>query len=282
MIANEFGDRWRRFARRPLPLVGLAIIVLLLCVAVLAGALAPADPYAIDLEGRLAQPSAGHALGQDSLGRDVLSRLLYGSRVSIMIGVVSVLASAIIGTTIGVVAGYRGGWIDEITMRILDIFLAFPGLLLAIAVMAILGPSLQNVIIALTLSGWKVYARVARGQALVEREKEYVLACRAMGVRPIAIIFRHIMPNIAAPLIVTATLGMAGMIMQEAGLSFLGLGAQPPTASWGGMLADGRFYMLSAYHLTLFPGIAIMVTVLGFNFLGEGMRDALDPRLRPM
>ena len=279
---EEWRQLWRQFARRPVSLIGLALILLLIGTAAGADILAPMDPYGVNLDDRLAAPANGHPLGQDGLGRDVLSRLIYGARVSILVGVVSVLASAIIGTTIGVVAGYRGGWVDEVLMRILDVFLAFPGLLLAIAVMAILGPSLQNVIIALTLSGWKVYARVARGQVLVEREKEYVVASRALGVHPLFVMARHILPNISAPLIVTMTLGMAGMIMQEAGLSFLGLGAQPPTASWGSMLADGHTYILTAWHLTVFPGLAIMATVLGFNFLGEGMRDALDPRLRPM
>ena len=191
-----------------------------------------------------------------------------------------IIISVTIGTSLGLIAGFFGGLVDEIIMRITDIFLAFPAMLLAIAIMAVLGGSLMNVIIALSLVGWKTYARLARGQVLVEKEKDYVMALHAVGFGSFRIIFRHVLPNILIPIIVAATLGMASVIVQEAGLTYLGLGVQPPTPSWGGMLSEGHQYIIQAYHLTTFPGLAIMLTVLGFNFMGDGLRDALDPRLR--
>lgn len=271
---------YKQFIKGRLPVIGLAIITAMLFMTLFADYIVPYDPYKINLSERLSPPGKKHLLGQDDLGRDVLSRIIYGSRVSLKVGFFAVGISVIIGTSIGVIAGYFGGWIDEIIMRLTDIFLAFPAMLLAIAIMAILGGSLNNVIIALSIVGWKTYARLARGQVLVEMGKEYITALRALGFGSFRVIFRHILPNILVPIIVAATLGMAGVIVQEAGLTFLGLGVQPPIPSWGGMLSDGHQYILKAYHLTTFPGLAIMLTVLGFNFIGDGLRDALDPKLR--
>jgi ABC-type dipeptide/oligopeptide/nickel transport system permease subunit len=270
----------KKFLKGYLPIVGLTFIVIIVFVTIFAEYISPYDPYEIDLSNRLAPPSKEHWLGQDDLGRDVLSRIIYGSRVSLTVGLLTVAISVVIGTSIGMVAGYYGGWIDEIIMRITDIFLAFPVMLLAIGIMAILGGSLNNVIIALSIVGWKTYARLARGQVLVEKEKEYVKALRAIGFGSFRILFRHILLNISVPIIVAGTLGIAGVIVQEAGISFLGLGVQPPLPSWGVMLSEGHQYILKAYHLTTFPALAIMLTVMGFNFIGDGLRDVIDPTLR--
>jgi peptide/nickel transport system permease protein len=255
---------------------GGAVCLVLVLAALFAPFIAPADPTAIDLSARLASPSAGHLLGSDALGRDILSRVIYGSRVSLEVGVITVAVSLVLGTAIGSVAGYRGGWADEVTMRVADVFLAFPGILLAIALTAVLGPSLTNVILALCVMGWVGYARIARGQVLLARELSYVEAARSLGCSPARVLARHVLPNVSAPLIVEATFGMATAIVAEAGLSFLGLGTQPPTPSWGAMLAEGREFILQAPHLTLWPGVAILLTVLGINLLGDGVRDRLD------
>lgn len=254
---------------------GGAVCLVLVVTALLAPLLAPADPTAIDLALRLAPPGPGHPLGLDALGRDILSRIIYGSRVSLAVGVITVAVSLVVGTAIGAVAGYRGGWADEVTMRVADIFLAFPGILLAIALTAVLGPSLTNVILALCVMGWVGYARIARGQVLLARELPFVEAARSLGCSPARVLVRHVLPNVAAPLLVEATFGMATAIVAEAGLSFLGLGTQPPTPSWGAMLADGRQFILQAPHLTLWPGAAILLTVLGINLLGDGLRDRM-------
>jgi peptide/nickel transport system permease protein len=254
---------------------GTGVCLALVAAALLAPWLAPADPTALDLAGRLSPPGAGHLLGRDALGRDILSRIIYGSRVSLYVGVVTVAVSVVIGTAVGAVAGYRGGWADELTMRVVDVFLAFPGILLAIALTAVLGPSLNNVILALCIMGWVGYARIVRGQVLLARELSYVEAARAVGCSAPRVLARHILPNVFAPVLVEATFGMAGAIVAEAGLSFLGLGTQPPTPSWGAMLAEGRQYILLAPHLTIWPGIAILLTVLGINLLGDGLRDTL-------
>ena len=271
---------WSLFFHNRLSLLGCGLFGIMVLTAVGASFLIPFDPNQINLDERLQGPGGEHLLGTDVLGRDVFSRIVMGARISLGVAVTAVSISVVIGTVLGGIAGYRGGWIDEIIMRIIDIFLAFPGMLLAIAIMAILGPSIVNVVIALSLVGWKSFARIARASALVEREKEYVLAAKALGFTDLRIMLRHILPNIMMPVIVAATLGMAGMIMQEAGLSFLGLGAQPPIPSWGSMLMEGRDHIMTAAHLTTFPGLAIMISVLTFNFIGDGLRDALDPRFQ--
>lgn len=244
--------------------------------AALAPWLAPADPTAQELTMRLMAPGeGGYLLGTDALGRDILSRIIHGARVSLYVGVVTVSVSLVIGTLVGAVAGYKGGWVDEGTMRVVDVFLAFPGILLAIALTAVLGPSLHNVILALCIMGWVGYARLVRGQVLLARELTYVEAARSMGCSAPRIMFRHILPNVFAPVLVEATFAMAGAIVAEAGLSFLGLGTQPPTPSWGAMLAEGRQFILLAPHLTIWPGAAILLTVLGINLLGDALRDAM-------
>ncbi|VAX21353.1 Dipeptide transport system permease protein DppC (TC 3.A.1.5.2) [hydrothermal vent metagenome] len=259
-------------------IIGVTLTAGFVLVALFAPFIAPYSPYEQDFYNGLAGPGALHLLGQDSLGRDILSRIIYGARVSLLVGFVTVFISATVGVALGSVAGYFGGRMDEVIMRISDIFLSFPGILLAIAVMAVRGPGLENVIVALSIMGWTGYARLARGQALSLREREFVLAAEALGAGPLRIIFLHLLPNIAAPLIVEVTFGVAAAIVGEAGLSFLGLGAQPPTASWGSMLSEGRSFLLIAPHLTTFPGIAIMLVVMGINFLGDSLRTTLDPK----
>jgi peptide/nickel transport system permease protein len=227
---------------------------------------------------RLAAPTVSHPFGLDELGRDILARVLAGARISFVVGLTVVTVSAVVGTLLGAVAGYFGGAADDVISRLIDTLLAFPGLLLAIAIVAVLGPSLINVLVALALIGWVGYARLVRGQVLRAREFEYVQAARAVGASSPHILWRHVIPTAIPALVVQATLGMAGAIIGEASLSFLGLGVQPPTPSWGTMLNGGRAHILDAPHLTMFPGIAIVLLVLGFNFLGDGLRDRLDPR----
>ena len=252
-------------------IVGLAIA------AAIAGPwLAPFDPAAQDLALRLEGPTMLHWFGLDELGRDIFARVLSGARVSLVVGLVVVSASAAVGTLVGSVAGYYGGGVDQIISRLIDVLLTFPGLLLAIALVAALGPSLTNVVIALSLIGWVGYARLVRGEVLRARELDYVQAARAIGAGTSRILLRHVIPAALPALTVQATLGMAGAILSEASLSFLGLGVQPPTPSWGTMLNDGRAHLLDAPHLTVFPGLAIAVLVLGFTFLGDGLRDGIE------
>ena len=255
--------------------VGLGIIGLLLVTALVAPLVAPYDPLAIDLRGELEGPGAGHPLGQDKLGRDILSQVIYGSRVSLVVGLVVVGISLLIGVSLGAAAGYFGGVFDSVLMRIVDILLAFPGILLAIALAGILGPNLRNIILALCVLGWVGYARLVRGQVLAEKHREYVLAARAIGASHPRIILRHILPNCFAPVIVEATFGLAGVILAESSLSFLGLGPQD-VPTWGRLLNEGAQYLLFAPHVATFPGIAIMLTVLAFNFIGDGLRNRWD------
>jgi peptide/nickel transport system permease protein len=266
----------RRLA--PSGYLGCVLLILLCASACFAPWLTPYDPRAQDLAGGLHAPAWSHPCGQDKLGRDLCARLFYGARVSLLVGVISVTVTLTVGVAIGAVAGYQSGIVDEFLMRLTDMFLAFPGILLALALMAILGPSMTNVIIALCLVGWVGYARLTRGLVLVAREMEYVTAARATGATAPYILVWHILPNIAGPLVVQATFSLAGMIVAEAGLSFLGLGVQPPTPSWGAMLNEGRLFLLLAPHLAMVPGVAIMLAVLGCNLLGDGLRDWLDPR----
>lgn len=260
--------------------IGAVVLVVLVGAAVAAPWLAPRAPGEIRLEDSLKGPCAQALLGADPLGRDVLSRLLFGARVSVVVAAATVAASLIVGTLLGFLAGYYGGLVDEAIMRVVDVLLAFPGILLAIALTAVLGPSLRNVVLALSLMGWVGYARIVRAQVMAVRERDYVLAARCVGAGDARIWMRHILPNVLAPVIVEATFGAAGAILGEAGLSFLGLGTQPPQPSWGGMLNEGRQFLFVAPHLTLAPGIAIMAVVLSLNFLGDGLRDRLDVRQR--
>jgi peptide/nickel transport system permease protein len=261
---------------------GLLLTVSLIFVALAAPLLAPYDPDVQDTARRLEPPSRQHLLGLDDLGRDVLSRILFGARVSLRVGFSVVILASLAGVTLGAVSGYFGGAADLIVMRICDILLAFPGILLSIALVAVLGPSLNNVIMALAITGWVGYARLVRGQVLKVREMEYITAARALGAKSPRVIVLHVLPNVINPVIVMATLGLAGAILAEAALSFLGLGVQPPTPSWGAMLTAGRRYLGLANHLAIFPGIAIMLAVMGLNFLGDGLIDALDPKYRKM
>ena len=258
--------------------IGAAIVLLAVLGAVVGPMIIPFDPADQELAHRLEGPTGRHWFGLDELGRDIFARVLSGARISLLVGLVVVSVSSAVGTLLGSIAGYFGGVVDEVVSRVMDVLLAFPGLLLAIAMVAVLGPSLTNVIIALSLIGWVGYARLVRGQVLKSRELEFVQAARALGAGTPRILIRHVVPTTMPAVMVQATLGMAGAILAEASLSFLGLGVQPPTPSWGTMLNGGRLHLLDAPHLTIFPGAAIAALVLGFNFLGDGLRDALDPK----
>lgn len=261
-------------------LVGGALVAALALAAFLAPWLAPFDPAEQRLEQRLEGPSAAHLLGLDELGRDVLSRLLHGARVSLLVGLSVVLLAGLLGGAAGALAGWNGGALDAVLMRLADVVLAFPGILLAIALVGVLGPALEHLIAALVAIGWVGYARLLRAQVLAWREREFVLAGRALGLPAWRLLLRHLLPNVLPPFLVQVSLGMAGAILAEASLSFLGLGIQPPTPSWGAMINAGRGHLLDAPHLTLFPGLAILAAVLGLNFLGDGLVEALDPERR--
>jgi peptide/nickel transport system permease protein len=265
----------------PLAAVGLVLVLVFATFAVFAPWIAPQDPAAIDLPHRLDRPSHAHWFGNDELGRDILSRIIYGSRVSMFVGGCVVLTSLALGLLVGSIAGYYGGALDRfVNVVLMNAFLSFPGILLAIAFVAFRGPGIFNLVLALSLSGWVGYARLVRGQVLAAREREFVEAARALGASDLRIIVRHILPNIIQPVIVQAAIGMAGAILAEATMSFLGLGVPPPTASWGTMLNDARAHLFDAPHLVLFPALAVMLAVLSFNFIGDALRDYLDPRSR--
>jgi peptide/nickel transport system permease protein len=261
-------------------MAGLVLIAALALIAVSAPLIAPANPLKQVLSTRLKPPSAAHWLGTDQLGRDVLSRMIYGARISLLIGTVVVGLAASIGIFVGLVAGYSGGWLDEGLMRLTDVFFAFPALILAMAISGALGPSLTNAMIAIAIVSWPVYARLVRAQVLSLREREYVEAARSLGASANRIVWGHILPNTLAPLLVQASFDMGSAILSAAGLSFIGFGAQPPTAEWGVMISEGRNYIATQPWLSLFPGLAILLTVAAFNLIGDGLRDALDPRLR--
>jgi peptide/nickel transport system permease protein len=275
-------DALRRFLRNRAATAGGIVVLLVWIVALSAPLVAPYDPVAhLSSANRLKPPgSPGYVLGTDDFGRDLLSRLIYGARISLQVGVIVVLLSGSIGVTLGAIAGYFGGLTDEIIMRAVDIVMAFPFFILAIAIMAVLGPSLHNAMIALAMVSWVGYARLVRGQVLSVKQKEYIEAARAEGLSDALIILRHVLPNCMAPILIQATLGVGGAILSAAGLSFIGLGAQPPDPEWGAMLNEGREYLRQAPHLTIIPGTAIALTVLALNLLGDGLRDALDPRLK--
>lgn len=270
---------YRFFGRSWLAMFALGVMVLFVVAGVFAPFLAPQDPNAQDLTVRLQGPlTPGHLLGTDALGRDLLSRLVYGTRVSLVVGFAAVALSGVIGVVVGLVSGYLGGWVDSVFMRVVDAWLAFPFLLMAIAVVAILGPGLTNIVIALVITNWVVYARLVRGETLSLREREFVLSARGLGTSRLALMAKHILPNILPPILVVATLELGVVIVTEASLSFLGLGADASQPSWGSMLADGRAYITQAWWLATLPGLAIFVVVLAVNVLGDGVRDALDPR----
>ncbi|MGB3899735.1 MAG: nickel transporter permease [Mesorhizobium sp.] len=270
---------WRRFSANRMALVGLLIILALIVIAALAGTIAPYSPTVGDLAGsRLLPPGEKHWLGTDDLGRDILSRILYGSRWTLYVVVLVAIIAAPIGLLVGTVAGYAGGWVDTVLMRITDIFLAFPKLILALAFVAALGPGIENAVIAIAITSWPPYARIARAETLTVRNSDFIKAVELMGASPLRIIFRHIMPLCLSSLIVRVTLDMAGIILTAAGLGFLGLGAQPPLPEWGAMIASGRRFVLDQWWVAGVPGFAILIVSLGFNLLGDGLRDALDPR----
>lgn len=260
-------------------IIGSVIIVLFLLIALLAPLLAPHPPNALSLKDALTSPCREHILGTDEFGRSILSRIIFGARVSLNIALIASAVALGIGVPLGALAGYYGGWFDSIVQGLVDLTWAFPTILAALAIMFILGTGLHSVMIAVGVVYWAGYARITRGQFLALREEEYVQAARALGASNFRIIWRHLLPNSLAPLLVQLSLGMGQVILIEASLSFLGLGAQPPTPSWGAMLSNGRAYLLVAPWQTLFPGVAIMLVVLGFNLMGDGLRDALDPRL---
>lgn len=266
--------------RSPIALTGLVIIAIFFFIAVFGDMIAPYNPYTIDLEIRFQPPSYEHLFGTDEFGRDIFSRVLSGAKYSIQTGI-AVLAMAVpFGSVLGAAAGYFGGKYDEITMRVTDMFLAFPGLILAMAVAAALGPSLQNTMLALAIVWWPLYTRLVRGQALSVRENAYIEAAKSMGASHPRIILRHILPNCISPVIVAITMDMGMVIIWASGLSFLGFGAQPPSPEWGRMITEGRIYIFRAWWYTAFPGLAILLVVLGFNLFGDAIRDILDPRLR--
>jgi peptide/nickel transport system permease protein len=275
---REYARLWRRFRGNPIALVAAAILTCICFVAIFAPFVAPEDPTLQNLLRQGEPPGVGTLLGADQLGRDVLSRLIYGARVAFQVGALSIAIAVALGTAIGVVAGYFGGWLDDIAMRVMDVFLAFPYLLLAIAIVAALGPGVGNTIVAIAVWLTPTYARLSRSAVLTVRRQAYVEAAQAIGVSHGGIMLRHILPNILTPLLVQTTLDFARVIMMEAGLSFLGYGVQPPTPSWGSMIAEGRNELLIAPHIATAPGLAIVVTILCLNLIGDALREALDPR----
>jgi peptide/nickel transport system permease protein len=271
----------RAVRRQPLAALGVALLLLFVVCAVFAPWLAPQDPAQLDLKGRLMGPSAAHLFGTDELGRDILSRTLFGARISMIVAVSVVGLSLAVGLVAGGLAGFYGGWTDTVVnIYVMNAFMALPGILLAIAFVAFMGPGLGNVILALGISGWVGYARLVRGQVMAVKEKEFVEAARALGASDLRVMGRHILPNILQPLIVQAAIGMAGAVLAEATLSFLGLGVPPPAASWGSMLNDARSHLFDSPHLVFFPAMAVMLCVLSFNFIGDALRDWMDPRTR--
>ena len=271
----------RAARHNPLAAVGVVLVAIFVIFAVFASWIAPQDPAHIELPTRLSSPSTTHWFGTDELGRDILSRVIYGSRISMLVGSSVVAVSLALGLIIGSIAGYYGGRLDRfVNVVVMNAFLSFPGILIAIAFVAFRGPGIFNLVLALSLGGWVGYARLVRAQVLVAREREFVEAARALGATDLRVIVRHILPNIIQPVVVQAAIGMAGAILAEATMSFLGLGVPPPIASWGAMLNDGRAHLFDAPHLVIFPALAVMLAVLSFNFIGDALRDYLDPRAR--
>ncbi|MEN8686253.1 MAG: ABC transporter permease [Desulfuromonadales bacterium] len=270
---------WQRLKRNRMAMAGALIVLTMFCFAMIAP-VSGRDPGAIDIALRLQSPSFDYPLGTDDLGRDVLARILYGARISLLVGFVAVGIATFIGILLGAMAGFYGRWVDSLIMRFVDIMLCFPSFFLILAVIAFLEPSIWNIMIIIGLTSWMGVARLVRAEFLSLRERDFVLAARAIGARDTRIIFRHILPNAISPVLVSATLGVAGAILTESALSFLGIGVQPPTPSWGNMLIAGKQTLGTAWWLSVFPGLAILFTVLGYNLLGEGIRDAMDPRIK--
>jgi peptide/nickel transport system permease protein len=270
---------WGQLKHNRMALCGGLIVLLMFFLAGLA-VLLPGDPHAINIKQALLAPGASHLMGTDDLGRDVLLRMLYGARISLLVGFVAVGISTLLGILVGSLAGFYGGWVDALVMRFVDIMLCFPTFFLILAVIAFLNPSIWNIMIVIGITSWMGVARLVRAEFLSLREREFVLAARAVGASDLRLIFRHMLPNALSPVLVSATLGIAGAILTESALSFLGIGVQPPTPSWGNMLIAGKQTLGYAWWLSVFPGLAILITVLGYNLLGEGIRDALDPRLK--
>lgn len=269
---------FRRLKKSKQAIVGMVIIGLLILMAIFAPIIAPHDPTDQSLVDQFIPPSTEHWFGTDSFGRDILSRVVYGARISLQVGIIAVGIAMVVGTAIGLLAGYYGGWFDMLSQRIIDIMLAFPGLLLALAIIAVLGSSIQNVMVAVGVGSIPGYARLVRAQVMSVKEREYVEAARASGARDHRLLIKHIFPNVVSSLIVLGSLGVAGAILSAAALSFIGLGAQPPTPEWGAMLSAGRAFLRDQWWITTFPGVFIAITVLGFNLLGDGLRDAFDPQ----
>ena len=278
LLSGPYREFWRRFRANRFAAAGLVVIVALFLLSLCAAFITPYDPDAIDAWHVLLPPSASHWFGTDELGRDVFTRVVYGARVSLKVGFVAVGIAVVIGTVIGLIAGFYGGWVDSVLMRLVDIMLCFPTFFLILAVIAMLEPSIWYIMVIIGLTGWMGVARLVRAEVLSLKSRDFVLAARVLGASDRRIIFRHILPNALSPVLVSATLGVAGAILTESALSFLGIGVQPPTPSWGNILTAGKDYIEFAWWLSLFPGMAILVTVLSYNLVGEGIRDALDPR----
>ena len=278
---SPYYEKWIQFKKSKSSLVGLVIVLIFCLMALLAGVLSPADPVAQHLEMQLTRPlQGGYLLGADDLGRDLLSRILYGARISLLVGTISASISLVVGCVLGLFSGYFGGVLDLLIMRLIDIMLAFPSILLAIVICAALGPSLENAMIAIGVIGVPSFARMIRASVLAEKESDYVTAERSLGAGHMRLIFTAILPNCIAPIIVQTTLAYAGAIISAAGLSYLGLGAQPPIPEWGLMVSSGKEYIQTAWWVITFPGLAILFAVLGFNLMGDGLRDVLDPRMK--
>ncbi|WP_243291549.1 nickel transporter permease [Bacillus sp. FJAT-47783] len=279
-VKSPLQEAWETFRRNKIALIGLSIVILFILLAILAPVIAPYGFKEQQLSDRLLPPSSEHWFGTDDFGRDIFSRVIYGARISLWVGFFAVLGSAIIGSALGIIAAYYGRWVDTIISRIFDIMLAFPSILLAIAVIAILGPSLQNALIAIAIINIPNFGRLVRSRVLSVKQEEYIMAARAIGMKDFRILFHHILPNSLTPIIVQGSLAIATAILEAAALGFLGLGAQAPTPEWGKMLADSKQYLIQAPWTLVFPGLAIMLTVLGFNLMGDGLRDALDPKMK--
>jgi peptide/nickel transport system permease protein len=277
---SQWAEVWRRLNHNKMAMFGLAIITIIILSAIFADVISPYDYRVQDLNNISQKPGGAHILGTDDLGRDILSRIIHGTRISLLVGFVSVSISVLVGGSLGAISGYYGGKLDNVIMRAMDVLLAIPAILLAIAIVSAFGGGIINVMIAVGISSVPTYARIVKASVISVKENEFIEAARAIGANDLRIIIKHILPNSMAPIIVQSTLGVAGAILSAAGLSFIGMGIQPPTPEWGAMLSNGRYIIRTAWHVATFPGIAIMITIFALNLLGDGLRDALDPRLK--